>query len=104
MKTLKELAAQYKETDKLGLGYIEEFYETLFTHKKDSIENLLEIGVRSGQSLLLWNDFFPNAQIFGIDVEDFTDQRVAQESRIKFFKQDAYSSDFLNLFGPKQEV
>lgn len=98
MTTLSQLSTQYKQTDKFSLGYIDEFYEKLFTPIKYSVENILEIGVKSGQSLLLWNDFFTTAQIFGVDVVVCTDQRVAEEPRIKFFKQDAYSSEFLNLF------
>ena len=32
--------------------------------------DLLELGVSSGASLLAWRDFFPNANIVGLDIRD----------------------------------
>lgn len=59
------------------------FYYDFFKDKKDRIKKILEIGVgdaeemawtglpgyQKGASLRMWRDFFPNAQIFGADIE-----------------------------------
>ena len=33
-----------------------------------SVQNTTEIGVQTGQSLLMWHSYFRNAQIWGVDV------------------------------------
>ena len=43
-------------------------YEQLFAPLRDQEFNLLEIGVKSGVSLTLWEWYFPRAQIVGIDI------------------------------------
>ena len=37
---------------------------------------VLEIGIERGGSLLMWRDYFPNAQVFGIDITDKTGKVV----------------------------
>jgi len=44
-----------------------DFYEQFLGPRKDSVRRLLEIGVAFGNSLRAWQDYFPNARIFGID-------------------------------------
>jgi len=43
------------------------FYDTIFKNKKD--ENLIigELGILEGSSLLMWNEYFKNSQIYGFD-------------------------------------
>lgn len=43
-------------------------YEDLFAPLRDQPISLLELGVHSGHSLLLWHEFFPHAQIVGLDM------------------------------------
>ena len=71
---LTELANKYK-TDKgtehsrgNGAHGYTGFYQSLFQHMQDRPLKLLEIGAAEGASLRMWRDFFPNAQIFGIDI------------------------------------
>jgi SAM-dependent methyltransferase len=45
-----------------------DFYATLFDPIKSSVENILEVGIAAGQSLQLWNGYFPNAIIYGVDI------------------------------------
>jgi hypothetical protein len=48
-------------------------YEPVLKHLKDAPIRLLEIGVLRGASLSAWMDYFPNAQVIGVD----TFQRVS---------------------------
>ena len=78
MTPLCELARKY-ETDKGGghlrygggdcdtcHGYTEH-YHRMFADIREDVRNVLEIGVNRGCSLKMWADYFPNAQIVGID-------------------------------------
>ena len=58
-------------------------YEELFNYKRFCISSLLEIGLgvngfslwntkknfKEGNSVFFWNEYFPNANIYGIDIE-----------------------------------
>lgn len=73
MSTLLELA-QKAGTDKWdGHSYIP-FYEAAFESRRDTVKKVLEIGVgqihEGRSSLFMWRDYFPNAEIFGIDNEE----------------------------------
>lgn len=48
-------------------SYIEDVYEEYFSKYRNKKINLLEIGVSFSGSIRLWNDYFKNAQIYGID-------------------------------------
>lgn len=66
---LTSLADAYK-TDKgiNGPSHSHQYslvYESLFNGIRDSVTHLLELGV--GSSLLMWQDYFPNAIIHGVD-------------------------------------
>ena len=79
-------------TDKLNShSYVPE-YERLFHKRKDRVRNVLEIGIGSGGSLHLWNDYFLNADIYGIDL-NYTVNQLSQYSRIHQIKDDAYSTE-----------
>lgn len=76
-KTLKEILIEEKltleldpeyGTDKGGpKSYVEKYYEEKFLSFKDKKINLVEIGVRSGASICLWNNYFSNVEIYGLD-------------------------------------
>src|SRR6266496_4172672 len=94
---LCELGFKYG-TDKSPLvsgSYYTEFYYELLKDKKETIRKVLELGVGSqvtlqrvpenyirGASLRMWRDFFPNAQIYGIDLSPTA---IFQDERIKTF-------------------
>jgi cephalosporin hydroxylase len=89
MGILRNLARKYK-TDKYdknhtfpvtGKSYID-VYENYFRKTRRDIKNVLELGVLHGSSLRMWRDFFPNAQIFGLDIDP---RRVHKEKRIEVF-------------------
>lgn len=61
--TLSELAFMYA-TDKLEHGYLP-FYEQ---HLPKNPKKILEIGVKEGRSIQVWQNYFPEAQIHGLDL------------------------------------
>lgn len=63
MNTLEALAAKYG-TDKLEHGYIPFYLE----HLPKEPKRILEIGVKEGRSLAMWAEYFPNAEIHGLDL------------------------------------
>ena len=50
------------------LNYID-IYEKHFEKLRLEPLNLLEIGVLNGSSLRMWKEYFPNAKIFGLDID-----------------------------------
>ena len=47
-----------------------DLYEVFLDPVRDRTERLLEIGVAQGDSMRLWEEYFPNARVFGIDIYD----------------------------------
>jgi cephalosporin hydroxylase len=44
-------------------------YANYLNNRRLSAKKVLEIGVYQGHSMLLWNDYFPNAEIVGVDID-----------------------------------
>lgn len=72
--------------------YVEECYSKIFPRIEHSAKQILEIGVDFGGSLLLWRDYFTNAQITGIDINPC--HAVENQDRIHMIVNDAYSKPF----------
>lgn len=62
--TLHELGLKYG-TDKATFHGYCPFYEQ---HLPRTVGRLLEIGVKDGASLRMWRDFYPGAEVVGIDI------------------------------------
>jgi hypothetical protein len=87
--SLTQLAKHY-QTDKAGTHKYTPHYQRHFRAWRDKPINVLEIGIggyakdgKGGASLRMWKDYFPNAQIFGLDIED---KSFVDEPRIKTFQ------------------
>jgi hypothetical protein len=68
------------------------FYYEMFKYKRRFIKKVLEMGIgydsimphcgkeyQAGASLRMWRDFFPNAQVYGVDISPkamFEDERI----------------------------
>jgi hypothetical protein len=86
---LTRLAKEFK-TDKWGAHKYTPHYQRHFGALRDKEISLLEIGVggyehegRGGASLRMWKAYFPNAQIFGLDIHD---KSFVDEDRIRTFQ------------------
>jgi len=104
---LDRLAYKYG-TDKCPqiLHFYTEFYYKLLKDRRESIKKVLELGVGctenmhcphyvDGASLYMWRDFFPNAQIYGIDT---IPELVFKKDRIETFLCNAcLKKDLVNL-------
>jgi cephalosporin hydroxylase len=88
-------------TDKNTVHSYFNTYQSLFQHKFNDSNNILEVGVYHGGSIKLWNDLFPNSSVFGIDIQDNIDNNLKSQlnnnSNIHLFiNHDAYNSDFVS--------
>lgn len=64
------------------------FYDNLFAKfDKEAPLRVLELGVQGGGSLLAWKDYFPNAEVIGIDISDSRHKEYRQD-RVTFKKAD----------------
>lgn len=72
-------------------SYIENFYGEIFPARKESTLNVLEIGIASGGSLWLWEEYFKNATIHGIDIDQFMGLKFKGQPRIVTKCADAYN-------------
>jgi len=64
---LHELGLKFG-TDKATYHNYCGFYEQYLGHLKDKSFSLLEIGIKDGASLLMWAEYFHNAEVSGIDI------------------------------------
>ncbi len=95
MDELAKLAVKYG-TDKWEKhSYIPTYFD-MFNKIRFSVKKVLEIGILEGASLFMWRDFFPNAQIYGIDVNEECIKLMEGEKRIKAFKYDQTSTEDLH--------
>lgn len=84
MVSLIELAKKYG-TDKLEHGYIP-FYEQ---HLPKNPKRILEIGVKEGKSIAMWRDYFPDTEIWGLDLFDEHSEpmgRFINDDQVTFVK------------------
>lgn len=98
--SLKEFIVKNNfNTDKYDLGYVDTFYNNLFESRRYTAQNVLEIGVWQGQSILLWRDYFVNAQIVGVDINRCSS--IENLKRIQATYTNAYSVNFVNSLPDK---
>jgi hypothetical protein len=81
MRTLTEIADSFQWDDGKGNGIDKGtlrnaghsytyFYDKLFSPLRDKPILMLEIGVSGGGSLKMWYEYFPNATIIALDIND----------------------------------
>jgi hypothetical protein len=92
---LREIAGNYN-TDKFTRHCYLDIYAPLFDPIQDTVKNVLEIGVYYGDSISLWRDYFFNANVYGIDINDPPYEPM---SRTFFLKGDAYNLEFIQRQG-----
>lgn len=70
MTKISEILAKV-ETDKISFHQYGTAYDDIFS-KFDRLAplNILEVGTQKGGSLLAWKEYFPNANVYGVDIID----------------------------------
>ena len=86
------------DTDKSRINYKNisylDVYNHYFSKVRESVKTFVEIGILNGSSLKMWRDYFPNATIYGIDINPHCISY--EEERIKIFIGSQNDVDFLN--------
>ena len=94
--SLEELVNNSR-TDKNTTHSYLPLYQQLLLSKKETAKNVLEVGVQTGGSIQLWNDFFLNATVYGLDIMNINDvwEGIKNKERIILYTStDAYNNDF----------
>jgi hypothetical protein len=74
--TLGVLGTRYG-TDKISDHGYHRFYHSVLTPLRDKAFNMLEIGVAGYNSIDMWKAYFPQAKIYGIDINtEYRDERM----------------------------
>lgn len=100
--TLTDLGRLHGTDKALGHGYTD-FYERLIGHLRDRPMRLLEFGIggysdsaSGGESLRMWRDYFPHAEIIGVDIFD---KSAVAGDRITILQGDQSDRAFLSRLG-----
>ncbi len=72
MKTIQEIlesvdSDKHNDTEH---SYGDVYAEIFSKYNRDAEINILELGVQRGGSLVAWKEYFPNANVYGIDISD----------------------------------
>lgn len=110
MSLLNELGIKHR-TDKgthgkrgeLGKGHdYLRTYERHLPADREAVQRVLEIGVQRGASIRMWEEYFPNAQVFGLDIQETALNVTGERITIRLVDQsDATALEaFAQEFGP----
>jgi len=99
MHTLKELSKKFKSQKDESISI--EIYENFFKKRKYDKLNLFEIGIgglndpnRGGSSLKIWEEYFPNALIYGLDLYK---KNIKSTDRLKIYQGSQTDKKILDL-------
>src|ERR1051325_9846380 len=80
MIKISEILAKV-ETDKIYHHRYGAAYEDIFSKfDRNSPLNILEVGTQKGGSLLAWKEYFPNANVIGVDIVDVVPKRYRSDT------------------------
>jgi cephalosporin hydroxylase len=79
--------------------YVPAVYDKYFLDIKETAKTILEVGIKDGASLILWNDYFTNAKVIGIDINSCKqfDKPENQFNGIFCIIGDAYSPKVMDM-------
>ena len=88
-------------TDKWGTtpdkhAYLEKYGE-IFERLKDQDNRILEIGIKEGDSLNLWAEYFTQSVVYGIDKHYPQEGMVELHRRVRIIEGDAYTPEMMTL-------
>jgi cephalosporin hydroxylase len=85
------------KTDKNTVHSYLGLYQKIMINKKDTVQNVLEIGIAEGGSIKMWSEFFTNAVIHGLDIihMDNVWSEIKNNNKIVLYTStDAYDETF----------
>lgn len=91
---LEELGRKYKPTKRLH-NYLP-YYWMHFRDIRHQVKKVCEIGLQNDFSIKMWEEFFPNATIYGIDIDP--NCKKFEGDRRQVFIGDQSDKTFLNNF------
>jgi hypothetical protein len=110
MKSLKEIAIKYGTDKEIshdihGEGHrFCNFYDYHLSSMRNDKLKILEIGIFDGASLKMWEEYFSNSEIYGIDILIHPKAVLINQGRIKSYKLDAGNKveldSFITKYGP----
>lgn len=102
MKTLQQIGESISgDGDKhkhhfQGTTHLERYEQYLSEFVEDEF-NILEIGVSAGHSLKVWEEYFPNATVYGVDVQPASMRHETDRIKIKIGNQ--IDDEFMKSIG-----
>jgi len=76
-------------------------YNDLFKKNRNDTFNLCEIGIAEGKSLCTWNEYFPNAQIYGFEKWqrwlDYWNTTYSDKTRVQVNEMDVRYNDSITV-------
>lgn len=112
-KLEEEMTELRRLRDKWGAGkgddviLMADFYHLLLSGQRDSVRKVLEVGIghsscmgegyRFGASLFMWEEYFPNAEVYALDVRP---EVMVNQGRIRSFVCDQGSEASLRAVMP----
>jgi hypothetical protein len=91
---LPELGEKFRPTKRMQNYLVR--YDHVFGAIRHSVKRMVEIGVQTDASVKMWRDYFPNAEIIGIDIDQ--ECRQFEGDRIKIVIGDQTDRNFLAAF------
>jgi len=85
-------------SDKNSVHSYLKIYESLFERFKNNNINIIEVGTSNGGSIALWNNYFKNANIYGVDIihNKLMIDEIKNKANITLFNStDAYDINFV---------
>ena len=90
---LDKIARKYLTDKRIGHHGYTTYYENHFNRIRNNSLKILEIGVKEARSLKMWEEYFPNSKIYGIDINPKCKQY--ETDRTKIFIGNQADSKFL---------
>jgi hypothetical protein len=72
----------HSKTDKGSTHSYVPFYQHKLEGRRDKVKKVLEVGIERGGSLLLWEQFFPDAMVYGMDIMSSAPECLKGHKRI----------------------
>jgi fibrillarin-like rRNA methylase len=98
MKSLNEIYSKYQSPEGHGdkgtaHTYIDEYEKLLKNYRENS--TVLEIGICRGESIKMWDEYFINSNVYGIDITDQYIKDLIAENKYNIIIGDACSENIL---------